>query len=84
MEVFAPDAATMEATTEDKVHEQERELARVIEARMLQGYRVESVSEGQAVLVVNGHKRFFGFRKGEPHKTRLTIGGHGRVITRNL
>jgi hypothetical protein len=60
------------------------ELARVIEARVLQGYRVESLSEARAVLVVKGRKRLFGLRAGEDQRTELRMRDHGRVTTRNL
>lgn len=60
------------------------ELARVIEARAVQGYKVESLSETRAVLVVNGRKRFFGLRSGVPQKSEVTINAEGRAVTRNL
>ncbi len=60
------------------------ELARVIEARIVQGYTVESLSETRAVLVVKGRKRFLGMRSGEDHKTEVTINAEGRAVTRNL
>jgi hypothetical protein len=40
------------------------EIARVIEARAVQGYKVESLSDTRAVLVINGRKRLFGLRAG--------------------
>ena len=60
------------------------ELARVIEARAVQGYKVESLSETRAVLVVNGRKRFFGLRSGVPQRSEVTISDEGRAVTRNL
>ena len=60
------------------------ELARVIEARIVQGYTVESLSETRAVLVVKGRKRFLGLRSGEDHRTEVTINDEGRAVTRNL
>jgi len=60
------------------------ELARVIEARAVQGYRVESLSETRAVLVVNGRKRFFGLRSGVPQRSEVTINDDGRAVTRNM
>jgi len=60
------------------------ELARVIEARAVQGYRVESLSETRAVLVVKGRKRLFGLRSGLDQKTEVTINDEGRAVTRNL
>jgi hypothetical protein len=61
-----------------------KELERVIQARVVQGYRVESLSEDRAVLSVNGRKRLFGLRGGEQQRTEVTIGEHGRAVTRNL
>jgi hypothetical protein len=60
------------------------ELARVIEARAVLGYRVESLSETRAVLVVKGRKRLFGMRGGADQRTELTLNGEGRVVTRDL
>jgi len=60
------------------------ELARVIEARIVAGYKVESLSETRAVLVVKGRKRLLGMRSGPDHRTEVTINGEGRAVTRNL
>jgi hypothetical protein len=60
------------------------ELARVIEARAVQGYKVEALSETRAVLVINGRKRFFGLRSGVPQRSVVTINDEGRAVTRNL
>ena len=60
------------------------ELARVIEARAVQGYKVESLSESRAVLVVKGRKRLFGMRGGVDQRSEVTINDEGRAITRNL
>lgn len=83
-EALSPDLAAKAMPTNGEVREQNQELARVIEARVLQGYRVESLSGERAVLAVKGRKRMFGLRGGEDHKTELTIGEHGRVVTRNI
>ena len=61
-----------------------QELARVIESRLAQGYRVESVDETRAILVCKGRKRMFGLRGGLDRRSELTIGDHGRVTTRNI
>jgi len=84
IEAPSPDVAAREMPTNGQVQERNEELARVIEARVAQGYRVESLSEERAVLVVKGRKRVFGLRRGEDNKTELTFGEHGRVVTRNL
>jgi hypothetical protein len=60
------------------------ELARVIEARAVQGYRVESLSETRAVLVVKGRKRLLGMRGGVEKRTEVTINEEGRAVTRDL
>jgi hypothetical protein len=60
------------------------ELTRVIEARIVQGYTVESLSATRAVLVIKGRKRLLGMRSGEPHRTEVTINAEGRAVTRNL
>ena len=62
----------------------QQELERVIQARVVQGYRVESLSGDRAVLSINGRKRLFGLRGGEEQRTEITIGEHGRAVTRDL
>lgn len=68
----------------DGMTEGQKELERVIQARVVQGYRVESLSENRAVLTVSGRKRLFGLRGGEQQRSEVTIGEHGRAVTRNL
>jgi hypothetical protein len=60
------------------------ELARVVEARAVLGYRVESLTETRAVLVVKGRKRLFGMRGGVDQKTEVTIDEEGQAVTRDL
>jgi hypothetical protein len=60
------------------------EIARVIEARAVQGYKVESLSDTRAVLVINGRKRLFGLRGGVPQRSEVTVNAEGRAVTRNL
>jgi hypothetical protein len=83
-EVPSPNGSTEANATDAAVDPKNPELARVIEARVLQGYRVESLSETRAVLVVKGRKRLFGLRAGEGQRTELRTGDDGRVTTRNL
>jgi hypothetical protein len=80
------DAPTSGSSTEDvpTTDSDNAELKRVIEARVLMGYRVESLSETRAILVVNGRKRMFGLRGGDEKRTEVTINDQGRAITRNL
>jgi hypothetical protein len=80
------EAPTSGTSTEDAptVESNNAELKRVIEARVVMGYRVESLSETRAVLVVNGRKRMFGMRGGDEKRTEVTINDQGRAITRNL
>jgi hypothetical protein len=60
------------------------ELARVVEARAVMGYKVESLSETRAVLVVKGRKRFLGMRGGKDQRTEITINDEGRAVTRDI
>jgi len=60
------------------------ELARVIEARIVLGYKVESLTETRAVLMVKGPKRLFGIRGGVEQRTEVTIDEEGRAVTRDL
>jgi len=79
--------ATASGSSTEDAHTAESnntELKRVIEARIVMGYRAESLSETRAVLVVNGRKRMFGLRGGDEKRTEVTINDQGRAITRNL
>ena len=60
------------------------ELARVIEARVLLGYKVESLSETRAVLMVKGRKRLFGLRGGPEQRTEVTMNEQGQAVSRDL
>lgn len=60
------------------------ELARVVEARTLQGYKVESLTETRAVFVVKGPKRLLGMRGGVEQRTEVTIDDEGKAVTRAL
>jgi hypothetical protein len=60
------------------------ELKRVIKARAITGYTVESLTDTRAVLVVKGRKRLFGMRGGEEQRTEVTIDDEGRTVTRDL
>ncbi len=59
-----------------------QELTRVIEARAILGYTVESLTDTRAVLVVSGRKRFFGMRDGgeRTDSKREQHAFHGRVL----
>ena len=83
-EAPSPDAVASPIPKDGGAGETTTELARVIQARTSQGYRIESASETRAVLVCKGRKRLFGLRHGEDHRTELTMGEHGRVVTRNI
>jgi hypothetical protein len=77
-------ANAIEDVPAERAHDPKYELARVIEARAVQGYKVESLSETRAVLVVKGRKRLFGMRGGVPQRSEVTINDEGRAVTRNL
>ena len=82
-------SATLQANSTEEVHakpanDAKAELARVIEARILYGYKVESLSETRAVLVVKGKKRYFGMRSGQDQRSEVTINEEGRAVTRNI
>jgi hypothetical protein len=71
-------------TDQEAMGTAQKELERVIQARIGQGYRVESLDGSRAVLAVNGRKRMFGLRGGEEQRTEVTINEHGRAVSRNL
>ena len=59
-------------------------VARAVEARAVLGYKVESLSETRAVLVVKGPKRLFGMRGGVDQRTEVSINEEGQAVTRDL
>ena len=73
-------------TTEDEpgIEQDNDELKRVIEARVVLGYQIESLTDTRAVLVVKGRKRMFGLRGGDEQRTEVTIDERGRAVTREL
>jgi hypothetical protein len=79
LQVNSPEAVPAKSALDLKT-----ELARVIEARVVLGYKVESLSERRAVLVIKGRKRFFGMRGGEDQRTEVTINDDGQAVKRDL
>ena len=60
------------------------ELARVVEARAVLGYKVESLSETRAVLVVKGRKRLSACAPAKTRETEVTINEEGQAVSRDL
>ena len=80
-------SAALQATPSEAVPatiDPKYELARVVEARVVLGYKVESLSETRAVLMVKGRKRLFGMRGGPEQRTEITMNDEGRAISRDL
>ena len=61
-----------------------QELTRVLEARALQGYTVESLNDTHAVIVARGRRRLFGMRSGVDQRTEVTIDGAGQAVSRRI
>lgn len=75
---------TEEVSASSEVDAGKQELTRVLEARAVLGYTVESLTDTRAVLVVKGRKRMLGMRGGVERRTEITINDEGRTVTRDL
>lgn len=61
----------------------ETPLARLLETKVAQGYRIESQTDTEAVLVTSGRKRFLR-SSAESVRQILTVGADGVVTTRKV
>ena len=73
---------TEEGSASPEFEAGKQEFARVLKARVMLGYTVESLTDTSAVLVVKGRKRFL--RGGVERRTEITINDEGRTVTRDL
>src|SRR4051812_7996941 len=66
--------------------EQRRELlAKTLQKKVEQGYRIESQTDTEAILVTRGRRRWFGILGSAAEtRQRTSIDEHGRATTRRL
>ena len=62
-----------------------QELARILSAKLAQGYTIESQSKAAAVLVSPGRKRWWGLLGNDAGtRERITVDAQGRAMTRKV
>jgi hypothetical protein len=61
-----------------------QELARTLESKVAQGFRIESETETQAVLSMKGRRRWFGLVNGPEARYEVTIDESGDATSRRL
>jgi hypothetical protein len=71
-------------STRASTGERKQELARTLEGKLAQGYRIESRDETSAVLSIKGRSRWFGLAHGAGARYEVTIDERGRASSRRL
>jgi hypothetical protein len=61
-----------------------QELARTLESKREQGFRIESENETHAVLAIKGRRRWFGLAHGAGARYEITVDERGRASSRRL
>ena len=75
--VAAPTVATLDA--------RKQKLGQMLEAKLEQGYQIESQSDTEAVLFTRGHRSWFGlFGSGEGARMMISVDEQGAAKTRKL
>ena len=82
-ELLNPEVPT-ETATGAPVGPHAEEMARVLKLKVAQGYRVESEHEAGAVVVMKGHKRWFGLVAGEERRSEISIDANGHATSRRI
>ena len=71
------------AESDRKSHgERKQELARTLEAKRAQGYRIESQSDTRAVLRLGKRRRWFGIFKGQQLTYDIVVDERGHATSR--
>jgi hypothetical protein len=60
------------------------ELARTLEAKVEQGFTIESETDTRAVMSVKGRRRWFGLTNAPIVRYELTVDEGGRVTSRRI
>ena len=61
-----------------------QEFARTLQAKLAQGYEIESQSDTRAVLVMKNRRRMFGLSSSSSNKTEIWIDETGQARSRGL
>lgn len=78
-----PAVAASPMPTAISLDERQRRLSRILEAKVEQGYTIESQTDTDAVLTTRGRSLWFGLRGHAPgSRERIAIDEHGRSTTR--
>jgi hypothetical protein len=64
------------------IGERKHQLARTLEAKVAQGYRIESQTETQAVLTMGTRRRWFGLASGTMLTYDIAVDERGHVSSR--
>ena len=70
------------ATKDDDARKQE--LERTLQAKVEQGFTIESQTDAQAVLVIKGRRRWFGLTNTPSVRYEVTVDEAGRATSRRL
>jgi hypothetical protein len=61
-----------------------QEFARTLQAKIAQGFTIESQTDTQAVLVMRGRRRWFGLSNSPSVRYEVTMDEAGRATSRRL
>jgi hypothetical protein len=64
------------------IGQRKQELARTLEAKLAQGYRIESQSDTRAVLQMGKRRRWFGLFSGVKLTYDIAVDEHGHASSR--
>jgi hypothetical protein len=72
------------ATESDRksIGERKQELARTLDAKVAQGYRIESQTDAKAVLSMGTRRHWFGLFRGTTMTYDITVDERGQVSSR--
>ena len=77
-------ADATDGASHGSVEARTQELARTLQRKVAEGYRVESQHETGAVVVMKGHKRWFGLVAGDEQRSEISIDEDGHAISRRI
>ena len=86
-ETHAPDGSSAGALGDHPQNgsdPRKQEFARTLQAKVAQGYEIESQSDTRAVLVMKNRRRMFGLSNSSSNKTEVWIDETGQARSRGL
>jgi hypothetical protein len=66
------------------VASRKQKLERTLEGKRVQGYRIESHDDAQAVLLMRGRRRFLNLRRGQDVRYLLSFDEQGHARSRRI